>query len=413
VRAVALLVLCACGEAATRPIDIERVTPEHGPLVGGTRVTVQGSGFSASARVLVDGREPRFALVLDDTRIEVIVPPGERAGDAEVVVFDTFGSTSARGVFRYSTPPTIDSVAPADVVAASASTIITVHGSGFLDEDAGNLLLAVGGQIVEGVTIESDTSLTFAAPTGRAFAQPQLELVNARGRASLLRAFRYTPGVRPGLLLFSRYGASFAVFYDPVDHTTTAIPALPGASRVTSVIRESDGTYWAVDRNGRFGRLDLETQTLTNAIQISRRMPAIVRVGDGVFGLSGRNGGTGATFGTLDTNTGAFTQLGTTSLFCCGAYGVAFDGTTVWFTARQDWTTTYLSTIDPMTGVMGTPVALAGGAGFHVEELRAWGGTLYATSAAGVLVQIDSATGAVTPLTQPTNERYSALEAFE
>jgi hypothetical protein len=413
VRALAIVVLlAACSESSTPSLGVERATPGYGPLVGGTVVTLHGSGFQPSARVLIAGHEAPLTHVIEDTRIDVIIPPGDRAGDAEVTVFHATGSASMRGIFRYSAPPAITMVSPSDVVATSGDTVVTVRGNGFLDEGAGEPTLVVGGQLVTNVAIESDTKLTFVAPAGRAFVRPHVEVINVRGRAAAPRAFRYTPGVRPGLLLFPRWGASFAVFYDPVDRTTTAIPAVSGAvPRFSSVVRGDDGVYWAVEAGTRIGRLDLETQTLTATVPAATRMPAIARIGERVIGLA-RNWGGGGRFGTLDLATGAFDPIGTTTLWCCGSYGIAFDGTTVWFTAREDWSTVYLNTVDPVTGVTGTPVTLAGGAGFRVEELRAWNGTLYATSASGTLVTLDPATGAIDTLTQPA-ERYSAFEVFE
>jgi hypothetical protein len=414
-RAVAIIAiaLAACGsEGAVRHVDVERATPDYGPLVGGTVIALHGSGFGSSVRVLIGGREAPLVSVVDDAQLEVVIPPGEQPGDAEVVVFDASGFDSARGIFHYSTAPSITTVSPANLYWAATDTVVTVTGSGFLDEGASELQLLVGRQPIPDVTIESDTTLTFVAPPGRPFARPTLELVNTRGHGVLPHAFRYTPGVRPGLLLFPRWGGSFAVFYDPVDHTTLPISALSGSvPRVRTVMRDDAGEYLAIDIYNQIGRLDLDTQTLTAVVPAVQRTPAIARVGDQVLGIVRYLGG-GGRIGTLDLTTGAFSPVGTTSLFCCGSYGIAFDGSTVWFTARQDATNVYLNTFDPATGTVGTPTILAGGPGFRVEELRAWNGTLYATSTAGTLVSLDPGTGAVTTLTTPA-ERYSALDVFE
>lgn len=412
----ALLLAFALAACSTEPsagrLEVERATPSYGPLVGGTVIALHGAGIRPSARVLIGGREAPLVRVIDDARLELVIPPGDQPGDAEVVVFDTSGSDSVRGIFRYSAPPSITDVSPDDVVAASTETVVTVTGHGFRDEGAGELHLLVGGQVVTDITIENDRTLTFVAPAGRPFARPELELINVRGRAVAPRAFRYTPGARPGLLLFPRWGASFAVFYDPVDRTTVAVPALSGSvPRLRSVVRDDEGEYWAMDIGNRIGRLDLDTQTLSELVPTTTRIPAMARVGDKIIGIA-RNLGGGGRFGTLDLATGGFSVLGTTSLFCCGSYGIAADGTTVWFTARQDASTVYVNTLDPATGAVGTPVMLAGATGFRVEELRSWNGTLYATSALGTLVELDPATGAVTTLTSPA-ERYSALDTFE
>lgn len=410
---VVLVSLVACGsDPAVGTLRVERATPDYGPLGGGTVIALHGAGFGAGDRVLIGGREAPLVRALDDTQLELVIPPGEQPGDVEVVVFGDTGSITARGIFRYSTPPSITAVSPADVVGSSSDTLVTVTGTGFTDEGAGELYVLVDGQPVAEPVVTSDTTMTFVAPPGRVFGRPDLEIVNVRGRTVAPNAFRYTPGPRPGLLLFPRWGGSFAVFYDPVANTTVPIPPRsPSPPRFTSVVRDADGQYWAVDVSNRIGRLDLDTQTLVAPILLNTRIPALARAGDDIVGLA-RYWGNGGRFGTVDVASGTFAPVGTTPLFCCGSYGIASDGSTVWFTARQDWTTVYINTVDRTTGAVGTPVTLAGGNGFRVEELRAWNGTLYATVATGKLVTIDPETGAVTELLTGF-ERYTALEPFE
>ena len=60
----------------------------------------------------------------------------------------------------------------------------------------------------------------------------------------------------------------------------------------------------------------------------------------------------------------------------------------------------------------GPQVPITAPLGFHVEEMRFFGGTLYATSRNGTLATLDPATGAVTVLPVSLG-RSSALEIFE
>lgn len=68
-------------------------------------------------------------------------------------------------------------------------------------------------------------------------------------------------------------------------------------------------------------------------------------------------------------------------------------------------------TIDPATGALGTPIELTGVTNLHIEEMRFFAGTLYATSRDGNLVAIDPHTGAVT--VREAILRASAMEVFE
>jgi hypothetical protein len=408
---IAFAFLSGCGDPPGDPgVQIDSASPDYGPLVGGTTITITGSGFRAAgagaSRVLIASREAPVASVIDDTRIEVVIPPGEQPGDAEVVVLNSAGSARALGIFHYSTPPTITGVTPETVLFSSTQTVMTVTGTGFLAEGASPVAVVVDNQLVTDVVVTSDTSLSFTAPLGRPFARPRVTVVALRGRAVLERSYRYTPSTRPGLLLFSAFGPSFAMFYDPADGSTVPIPWIAGASfRPTSITRDDHGDYWAIDRFQRFGRIDLDRQQLIEPIQSNAVIPTFARVGDRHVAIA-RIGG--AQFGTFDPATGGFTGLAT--IPCCGSYGMAHDGTTLFFAARGG-TDKAIAPLDPLTGETGTPIEITGVPGIHIEEMRFFQGTLYATSRDGRLVTIDPQTGIASVVANPG--RFNAMEVYE
>jgi hypothetical protein len=405
------LVTPACGGDPAGELRIAAATPDHGPLGGGTTIALAGAGFAshgAPVRVLIAGREAPLAAARDDATLEVVIPFGDRPGDAELVVLTERATARATGVFRYSTPPAIDAIAPAEVLFSSSSTRVTVTGSGFLDEGAGDVQVAVGGQLAADVVVESDTRLSFTAPPGRPLAEPELAIADRRGSAIRGRAFRYIPSTRGGLLVFQKFGPLFALFVDPADGSTVPIPwAGPQVMRFTAVVREESGAYWAMDRNWRFGRLDLSNQRIEAPSQVGGWFPTVARAGSTYYAIERLS----LRFGTLDPRTGAFTAIGDSPIPCCSAYGLASDGTTLYLTARQG-SSVAIHTIDPATGAVGTPVTIAAPASFQVEEMRSFAGTLYAVSRNGTLVAIDPVTGAGTPL--PINiGRSGAIEVFE
>jgi hypothetical protein len=257
------------------------------------------------------------------------------------------------------------------------------------------------------VTVESDTQLSFIAPSGRAFAEPELVISDGRGMAIRGRALRYLPSLRGGLLLFPKFGASFAVFYDPTDGSSVQLPWIgQPVLRFIAVVRAEDGTYRGLDRAFWFGRLDLNRQRLEGGVQVGSLFPTVVRVGSEHFAIDRF----ALRIGRIDPLTGAFTAIGSTQIPCCGSYGLASDGNTLYFTARQGSTVT-INTIDPATGALGTPVPISGSPGFHVEEMRFFAGRLYATSRDGTLATIDPRTGAVTSL--GFLGRSGAMEVFD
>lgn len=408
--ALLVMVVAACGQEPTT-LHIERASPDYAPVVGGTTIRITGTGFHADnagpSRVLIASREAPLARTIDDTTLEVVLPPGEEPGDAEVVVLNRHGNARAIGILRYSAPPTIETVAPAEVVFSSGATVVTLTGRGLLDEGAGEVNVVVDGQLATDVVVTSDTSLTFIAPMGAALVRPDIEVINRRGTATKQRGFRYTPSTRDGLLLFTASGAEFAIFYDPTDHSTVSIPRAASPSRFTAVVRDERGDYWGADRSRRFGPIDMRTQRLASQSPLQAWIPAVSPVGDEYFAIN-RNL---LRFGKLDPVSGSFTVVGTVAIPCCGSYGLAFDGTTLYYTARSSTAPT-ITSIDPVTGIAGTPVPIVASAGFHVEDMRFFQGTLYVASRDGTLVTLDPLTGVTTQLPVDIG-RFNAIEVFE
>lgn len=406
--ATVALALAGCASPPGEGPALASVDPPYGPLVGGTKVTLHGERFDPTTRVLVGGREAPLAFARTSSEIDVVIPPGDEPGDAELVVLAAHGTAIEPHLFHYSAPPAIAAISPSRVPFDTAATQVTVEGAGFLEDGAGEAVVLVDGVPAAEVTVVSDTELVFTAPSGPAFARPTLQVVNGRGSAEKSRAFRYAPP-RGGLLLFSRFGAAFATFYDPVAQTSFAIPRLPGATaQLTTVVADERGDLWGVDRSRRIGRIDFRTQNLVDPVAIPSLFPALVRAGTQWFGLERIQ----RRFGKLDPVSGVFTPIGTQSLPCCGSYGIAFDGATLWYTSRAAPSGINLTPISMQTGDPGIPVPVQDGAQLHLEELRYYQGTFYAPSSDETLRMIDPLTGATS--TAPVSPgRCNAMEVVE
>lgn len=407
-RALVLLALAACADPPDSGPTLVAATPDYGPLVGGTVIVLTGTHFGPSTRVLVGGREAPLAHATSTTSLNVVLPPGDEPGDAELIVLNENGSAIEPDLFAYSTPPTLDAFSPADVLWSSGETPMTLTGRGFLDEGAGEPSILVDGVLATDVVVSSDTSLTFIVPRGPAFVRPTVELANLRGIASKPRAFRYSAGPRPGLLMFTRFGGSFATFFDPVDGTSFAIPRLPtGNAAFTTVVTDDRGDLWAIDRSRRFGRIDFRTQDLVDPVQIPPLVPAMVRIGTRHVAIDRLQ----RRIGIFDPIARTFSPLGTALIPCCGSFGIATDGTTVWFTSRTAGIVN-LNTVDLTTGAFGTPVPVALEPGLHFEELRYFRGLLYGTARDETLRAIDPVTGATTLLPVAPG-RSNAMEVVQ
>lgn len=107
----ALLLLAACGgDSPTQPGPsdgpiVQSVTPNSGPVQGGTSLTIRGARFAAGAMVTIGGRAASDVSVQSADTITAKSPAATAAGSADVVVAVAGRSTSLSGAFTYVTAP--------------------------------------------------------------------------------------------------------------------------------------------------------------------------------------------------------------------------------------------------------------------------------------------------------------------
>lgn len=88
------------------------VNSPSGPASGGTRVTINGSGFiDPPSSVTFNGTPATLLQWNSDTSIDCTTPAGSGPADVEVVNPDTQSGVGI-GVFSYVPPPTVTSVTP-------------------------------------------------------------------------------------------------------------------------------------------------------------------------------------------------------------------------------------------------------------------------------------------------------------
>jgi hypothetical protein len=399
--------IAGCGGEVDRTIEIDSVTPSFGPLSGGTRVVIKGQGFLREGappnRVVFESTASPLAAVVDDFTLEAVVPPGQTAGDVPVIVFNENGAARASGLFHYSATPTITGVTPADVKYDTGG-IITVTGSGFMDEGAGIVTVLLDGKPQVDVNVKSDTQLTFTALPDQPLVRPNLQVINARGSAERPKAFRYVASTNPVLLSFTKdHTTTWAVLYDPTTGTVVQIPnrSTTQTTGYRTAIFDASGDLWVIGRNSNYGKLDLTKQEIVDPVQLTTgRLTALTRSGDKVFALDRFNGA----FGTLDLASGSFAQIGANNAVPCCGMGIAADGNTVYVVSGDG-----ISTLNPSTGARGPIVMLS--SPIHVSDMRFLAGTLYAVTNGGAIVTINPSTGAVTTVKQlDGTPRISSLE---
>ena len=124
--------------------SIFSVTPATGSNDGGTRITINGTGFSSPVQVFFEGGSPKVSIEasvvsVTGSQIVVLSPPARGFGEAlannpvDVRVKNLnsgFEATSA-AAFRYGSKVLITSVGPGQLFYNDTATLVTVHGQGF------------------------------------------------------------------------------------------------------------------------------------------------------------------------------------------------------------------------------------------------------------------------------------------
>lgn len=145
---------------------ITTVSPNGGPVAGGTLISITGTNFSnhtTSPNITVGGALCNSIFFVSSTQLDCVTPAGV-AGSANVIVTNPSSQASiAPGTFSYADGPSVSSVSPV-VIASAGGTTLTITGAGFVSGAS----VTVGGANCTGVTFVSSTSLTCTAPAGAA-----------------------------------------------------------------------------------------------------------------------------------------------------------------------------------------------------------------------------------------------------
>lgn len=166
---------------------ITSVTPNAGPIAGGTIVTITGTGFKTSPTVTIGGFSVTPTAVTT-TSIKLVTPPGI-AGKADIVVTNADGkSVTSTGGFAYEGPaPTVNGITP-DGGPITGGTIVTITGSGF-EKGA---TVTFGTVAATSVVVNSITEITATAPVQTAAGMIDVLVRNVNSApATLTGGFSY------------------------------------------------------------------------------------------------------------------------------------------------------------------------------------------------------------------------------
>jgi hypothetical protein len=199
--------------------NVTGVSPNAGPVSGGTSVTITGTNFGLGSTAVSFGTQQAATVSVTSSSQIVAVAPAGVAGTVDITVTDLGGTstTSSTDKFTYAPAPTVSSISPSAGPLAGG-TAVTVTGAGFV---AGSTSVSFGpGAPAASVTVTSSTQLTATAPAGIAGAVG-LTVTTPNGTSPATATDQYS--------------------YDPVPTVTAIGPAVGPAVGGTTVTVTGSG----------------------------------------------------------------------------------------------------------------------------------------------------------------------------
>ncbi|TYP57472.1 IPT/TIG domain-containing protein [Thermosediminibacter litoriperuensis] len=178
----------------TQP-HIFSITPNRGPVQGGTEITIKGQDFESDALVAIGDAFATDVKYVDSTTLTAKTPPGkEGSADVQVINQGDGGFAVKAGGFTYTLPrssPTITKVTP-PVGSSEGGTPVTITGTDFRE----NISVIIGGVEVpaEDVNLISPTEIRIVTPRAQSYGKKDVVVVNEDGGTFTLKnGYEYVP----------------------------------------------------------------------------------------------------------------------------------------------------------------------------------------------------------------------------
>lgn len=173
------------------PPTITSISPNSGLNTGGTVITIIGTSFTSTSKVLINGVQAP-ATFYSSTDLRAKVPASTAVGPVDVTVLNSDGQSVVQtGGFTYTAPapkpaPTITSVTPNNG-SKSGGNIISVVGTNF---ESGSKVYING--VLAGSSYFSSTNLQVRVPASSVTGPVEVKVVNVDGQVGVLaNAYTY------------------------------------------------------------------------------------------------------------------------------------------------------------------------------------------------------------------------------
>jgi formylglycine-generating enzyme required for sulfatase activity len=164
---------------------ISSVSPNAGPIAGGTAITITGTNLTGLTSLTIGGTAASTVTVVSATTVTAVTP-ASTVGAKAVSLSTPGGVASLANGFTYFAQPTISSVSP-NAGPISGGTAITITGSNL----TGTSLVMIGGAAATSVSVVNATTVTAVTSAGTAGAST-VSLTTPGGTANLTNGFTYT-----------------------------------------------------------------------------------------------------------------------------------------------------------------------------------------------------------------------------
>ena len=223
---------------------VSSVSPNNGPIAGGTAVTISGTNFAAGATVTFGGTAATNVVVASATQITATTPAGSVGAVTVTVTVNSQNGGLTNG-FTYVAPPTVSSVSPNTGITAGG-TAVTITGTNF----AAGATVTFGGTAATTVAVVSGTQITATTPAGSAGAVTVAVTNPGSLSASLTNGYTY-------------------VVVPTVSSVSPNNGPIAGSTAVTIT-----GTNFASGATVTFGATGATNVVVVNATQITATTPA-------------------------------------------------------------------------------------------------------------------------------------------
>lgn len=163
---------------------ITSISPDRGPLGGGTTVVITGTNLSGASAVSFGGVAATGFTIDSATQITATTPAGG-AGPADVVVTTLGGPGTLAGGFTYVAAPTVTSISPTAGPVGGGTTAVII-GTNFSTTSS----ITFGGTDVAAFTVNSATQITVTTPAG-SVGPADVIVMTSGGAATLTSGFTY------------------------------------------------------------------------------------------------------------------------------------------------------------------------------------------------------------------------------